>query len=97
MDPYDTFGCLEGVWAVLALFLATLCTFWKFEKFRAYVGTLGTFGQYSGSLGTFQQVEHFLSHLAILAENCPEVPNCQEYPKLGGRGGYNCHDNFYIF
>ena len=77
-----------------------------FGQCLAFLGNSGTSGQsgkcrpfkaLSGSLGTFQQVEHFLSHLAILAENCPEVPNCQGCPKLGGRGGYNCHDNFYIF
>ena len=57
----STIGRLGGVWAVLALFWATLYTVWHFEKFRAYVGTMDTFGQclaFLGNSGTSGQSEN---------------------------------------
>ena len=61
-----------------------------FGQCLAFLGNSGTLGQsgncrpfwaLSGSLGTFQQVEHFLSHLAILAQNAQTTQNCPEVPK----------------
>ena len=85
--------------------LGNVWHFWEIQALQGSLETVGLFGHFQAVWALFNKLStscHIwpywpkMPKLPKIAQKCPIAKGVQDSKKMGV-GGYNCHDNFYIF